>query len=575
MKKIIFVFIIITLIACPVLYTMQSQSQETTLMWECTITVTEPNGSMDTAAFGEALNATDGPPADAYDIVKPPPPIMPPYLRVWFDDNLPEPYHQLWKDFRQYPGITKTWNLTVQWIPQDYSSSTSVTIYWDSTIVNMSEYIIMNLCTSNGTILANMRLQHTYTFTCPALTPQKFKIIGHANQPPAQPSLPVPLNGATQVSVTPTLSWQCSDPDDDILTYDVYFGITTPPPRIISNQSSLLCKPGSLQYQTMYYWKIIAWDNKSASTEGPLWVFTTEAKTGSPPGGTNGDDDIENISPIANASRSERRGFVAEHLVFDGSYSDDPDGYISRWAWDFGDGTTGNGEKTTHAYQNIGVYTVTLMVFDNKNASASDTITVEIITANNPPTSPYVNGPTKGSRNTTYSYILSATDIDDDFIQYSIQWGDSTKNTSDFLPNGTFWSVAHRWSNPGRYIITATATDGMSMSEETTLAVFIDVHFVGALGFLYDTTDDDIYDSFYVNASSIVTNVQHLSNGIYLLDTNNDGEWDYRYDANSGSLMLLENQETTQVDQLLFILIIVFAFVVIACLIFFYKKGYL
>jgi hypothetical protein len=37
--------------------------------------------------------------------------------------------------------------------------------------------------------------------------------------------------------------------------------------------------PGTLEYGTLYYWRIVAWDSHGASTEGPLWHFSTEEES--------------------------------------------------------------------------------------------------------------------------------------------------------------------------------------------------------------------------------------------------------------------------------------------------------
>jgi len=93
------------------------------------------------------------------------------------------------------------------------------------------------------------------------------------NNPPNVPERPNPSNGANNVSINPILSWQCSDPDNDSLTYDVYFGTSSNPPKVATVTSSSY-NPGTLQYDTTYYWKIIASDGK-ATTSGPVWHFTT------------------------------------------------------------------------------------------------------------------------------------------------------------------------------------------------------------------------------------------------------------------------------------------------------------
>jgi len=107
---------------------------------------------------------------------------------------------------------------------------------------------------------------------------------GEVNHPPNKPSNPSPVDGATGVDIDVTLSWQCSDPDGDNLTYDVYFGTGENQLKKVSgNQSSTTYKPSSLNYSTTYYWKIVAWDEHGESSESPVWRFTTEETPNTPP----------------------------------------------------------------------------------------------------------------------------------------------------------------------------------------------------------------------------------------------------------------------------------------------------
>ena len=99
---------------------------------------------------------------------------------------------------------------------------------------------------------------------------------------PVAPYDPYPSDNATDVSTSVTLSWSCSDPDDDPLTYDVYFGTSSNPTLVSSGQSVTSYNPGTLNEETTYYWKIVASDG-DLETEGDVWELTTEDSYIQPP----------------------------------------------------------------------------------------------------------------------------------------------------------------------------------------------------------------------------------------------------------------------------------------------------
>ncbi len=102
------------------------------------------------------------------------------------------------------------------------------------------------------------------------------------NSPPYAPGNPYPPDGATNVSLNTNLSWNCSDPYQDFLAYDVCLGTINPPIKVTSNQTKTTYHPfTTLNPLTTYYWKIIAWDTYGLSNESDVWMFTT--KENSPP----------------------------------------------------------------------------------------------------------------------------------------------------------------------------------------------------------------------------------------------------------------------------------------------------
>ncbi len=98
------------------------------------------------------------------------------------------------------------------------------------------------------------------------------------NNPPALPTNPSPANNAPGVTTYPILSWTCSDPEADAITYDVYFGPSDPPTtQVATGQSVATLSRTGLAGNTKYYWRVNAKDSKGATTIGTVWSFTTGA----------------------------------------------------------------------------------------------------------------------------------------------------------------------------------------------------------------------------------------------------------------------------------------------------------
>ena len=86
-----------------------------------------------------------------------------------------------------------------------------------------------------------------------------------------------------------------------------------------------------------------------------------------------------NQPPTANIQADKLTAYVGEPITFNASTSQDPDGEIVAYCWEFGDGTTGSGIVVTHTYSATGNYTVNLTVTDNGGASDTDSINVSVV----------------------------------------------------------------------------------------------------------------------------------------------------------------------------------------------------
>jgi len=404
-----------------------------------------------------------------------------------------------------------------------------------------------------------------------------YLMVNMSNRAPNIPTNPTPSESETGVNVNMDLSWTGGDPDlIDIVTYDVYFGNSSPPLKVISNKSAASFDPGTMSYAEDYYWKITSWDNHGLKTSGPIWSFTTGSH-----GGGDDDDHLPTVNqpPVANASASDSFGFVGSLMIFNGSLSIDSDGYITSWSWDFGDDTIGSGEVATHAYLENGTYVVKLTVTDDDDTTDTDIISVMIGTANNPPLTPTVSGITSGNANTKYTYIAISTDPDNDTICYIFDWGDGIKNKSGFLPNGTTYTTTHKWISAGIYTVNVTATDNKTTSKTVKLIVSIDAEYADDLGYLLDINGDEIYDLFYSNITKTKTTVEKQDGGNYSIDVNGDGNWDYTYNPTEGTITPIKKEKEITGNTSNFptgvILVMIMVSITIVVITYLYKKEYL
>jgi len=82
--------------------------------------------------------------------------------------------------------------------------------------------------------------------------------------------------------------------------------------------------------------------------------------------------------PIATFTMTPEQPVVGETITFT-SISEDLDGTIVKYAWDFGDGNKGTGANITQIYTLAGDYTVRLTVVDDHGISSSNTTTLTVI----------------------------------------------------------------------------------------------------------------------------------------------------------------------------------------------------
>jgi hypothetical protein len=102
---------------------------------------------------------------------------------------------------------------------------------------------------------------------------------------------------------------------------------------------------------------------------GEIWC--NMGRTGSAP--------PDNDPPTAEFEFSPTTGIYPAEITFDASSSEDPDGSIASYSWDFGDGGRDVGMVVRHTYDRWGTFAVRLAVRDNAGATGVKIHNIEIL----------------------------------------------------------------------------------------------------------------------------------------------------------------------------------------------------
>lgn len=172
-----------------------------------------------------------------------------------------------------------------------------------------------------------------------------------------------------------------------------------------------------------------------------------------------------NDPPIADAGRSHRVA-INEKISFDGSGSEDRDGKIIKYSWNFGDGSSDRGKITKHAYKMSGEYWAVLKIQDNSKSTSDIDIDSTLVIINYPPIA--AAGPDQSLTSSIIRFDAKASsDIDGEIIHYNWDYGDGTV--------GSGAEPAHVYANPGTYTVRLKVTDDSKTSTQSTLD-YLTVH---------------------------------------------------------------------------------------------------
>lgn len=160
-------------------------------------------------------------------------------------------------------------------------------------------------------------------------------------------------------------------------------------------------------------------------------------------------------------------GNEGSSIAFAASASD-PDGDITGYSWDFGDGTTARGgDAISHMYAQDGEYTVQVLVTDATGLTATATATA-VVTNLLPLVAPFTGGSILAGG--SYTASGSFADPGSDTWRAFVDYGDGAGPVALALSGQTF-VLSHTYATPGTFDVTVKILDDDGAGGRTSTVV--------------------------------------------------------------------------------------------------------
>ena len=173
---------------------------------------------------------------------------------------------------------------------------------------------------------------------------------------------------------------------------------------------------------------------------------------------------VKNNAPVAIFSAFPNPVLSQAQVNFFGNNSYDVDGTITKYAWDFGDGTIISQGTTaeTHIYAKPGTYKASLTVTDNIGDSSTANLFINVTNRNPIARITYTTLTVKAPGSLTFN---GDTSTDDDGIIVSYSWNVSGSIVAT-TPNATI-----NFPTQGTFVVSLTVTDDFGSTNTASLTV--------------------------------------------------------------------------------------------------------
>lgn len=258
----------------------------------------------------------------------------------------------------------------------------------------------------------------------------------HLNESPRAVATANPTSGAVPLSVQFDGSGSI-DPDasgKQVLQYHWSFG---------DGGASNLPKPVHVYEKAGEYTAILNIEDTDGATDQAQIAITVSIR--------------RNQAPVARFAPSALRGFVGGEISFNGTSSEDPDGQITSYEWDFGDESPVDtrGPFVSHRFSQAGQYRVKLTVIDSGHAQDSAVQVIEIAEPR-PPVAMFTFSPTRPEAGQNVRFDASSSTAPDGQIT-KFAWhidGDAKPDKITTVPR-----LDYAFPISGHYRITLTVFD--------------------------------------------------------------------------------------------------------------------
>jgi len=171
---------------------------------------------------------------------------------------------------------------------------------------------------------------------------------------------------------------------------------------------------------------------------------------------------VFNTSPITEFTVSPSNPSIQD-MVNITDTSSDPDGLITSWLWDFGDGTNSTVQSPSHIYSQKGEWQITLTIKDNDGAESSVTHTLTVI--NLQPEASFECITPDPQTDMDIQFMDNSIDPENKAISWFWDFGDG--NTSELqIPT-------HKFATEGDYNVTLTVKDDENATNTYTITVSV------------------------------------------------------------------------------------------------------